>query len=110
MAETYRKTIGSNVWHFCSNCTTWPAEDHISSMTPEQIGEEELCNECVARHNIGDCKNYSDVGAVRRKCPVIVNGRECGLTLFPEVVAGLHACSGGHRILVVPPANPQTSK
>lgn len=107
MAESYRKTIGSNVWHFCSNCATWPLESYIASVTPEQIGDEELCNECVARHNIGDCDNQMDLSSLRpRKCPVIVNGRECGLLLVPEAAAGRHVCAAGHRILVVPPADP----
>lgn len=110
MAEIYRKAIGSNVWHFCSNCNTWPVEDHIASIAPEQIGDEQLCNECVARHNVGDCKNYGDVRSTGlTKCPVIVHGRECGRRVIPDLIVGLHICLDGHRILVVPPAKTNNS-
>jgi hypothetical protein len=105
MAESYRKTIGGNVWHFCENCNTWPVGRYIASQTPEQIGDEVLCNECVARHQVGDCENYTDASsAVLVKCPVIVDAKECGRNIFPELIAGLHMCSAGHRILVVPAA------
>jgi hypothetical protein len=105
MAVDYRKAIGGNVWHFCENCNTWPLQRYIASQTPEQIGDEVLCNECVARHQIGDCENYIERSyAALAKCPVIVGGRECGRTMFPELIAGLHMCSAGHRILVVPEA------
>jgi len=75
--EPYRKAIGSDVWHFRSNCTTWPFEDHIVSLSPEQIGKEELCTECVVRHAIGDCADYSDASftEVIKKCPVIFDGK-----------------------------------
>jgi hypothetical protein len=103
MAESYRKAIGGNVWHFCENCNTWPVEGYIASQTPEQIGHEVLCNECVARHEIGDCENYTDANsAALTKCPVTVDAKECGRKIFPELMAGLHSCSAGHRILVVP--------
>jgi hypothetical protein len=104
MVETYRKAIGSTVWHFCSNCSTWPADDYIASLSPQQIGREALCTECVARHDVGDCENYEDAEASPpRKCPVIQSGKECGRDLRPELTAGIHICVAGHRILIVPP-------
>jgi hypothetical protein len=110
MVETYRKAIGSEVWHFCSNCNTWPDDDYIASLNPEQIGREELCTECVARHDIGDCENYNDASlAGARKCPVIQHGRECGRNLRPELTAGIHVCSAGHRVLIVPPPRSKKS-
>jgi hypothetical protein len=48
MIEPYRKAIGSDVRHFCSNCTTWPDDAYIASLSPEKIGSEELCTECIA--------------------------------------------------------------
>ncbi len=111
MPETYRKAIASNVWHFCSNCTTWPVEHYIASQSPEQIGNEELCTECVARHDVGDCKDYiyEDPGFIGiTKCPVIVDRKKCGHDLLPDVAAGLHICSSGHQILIVPPARSKT--
>ena len=104
MFESYRKAIGSLVWHFCSNCSTWPIDDYIASLSPEQIGREALCTECLALHDIGDCQDYEDAEiSSRKKCPVIYNGRECGRELRPELTAGIHICSAGHRVLIVPP-------
>lgn len=104
MSEGYRKAIGNSVWHFCSNCSTWPADDYIGSFGPEQIGQEGLCSECLARHDIGDCENYDPGETVEpRKCPVIHNGKTCGLDLRPELLPGIHVCPLGHRVLIVPP-------
>ena len=109
MIENYRKAIGSNVWHFCVNCSTWPVGDHIASTSREQIEKETLCTECVARHQIGDC-DVSEKAAVRAtKCPVIVAGKECGRDLLPDFVAGYHVCSLGHRVLIVRPADSKKS-
>jgi len=104
MTEGYRKAIGSEVWHFCSNCRTWPVEDYIASLNPEQIGREELCTECVARHDVGDCESFINANlAAARKCPVIHDGKECGRDLRRELTAGINVCAVGHRVLMVPP-------
>jgi hypothetical protein len=103
MVEGYRKAIGNSVWHFCSNCSTWPTDNYIGSFSPEQIGDEEFCNECRARHDFGDCGNDSDQMLQPKKCPVIDDGKRCGLDLRPESRPGIHVCSRGHRVLIVPP-------
>ena len=112
MLDTYRKAIASNVWHFCANCTTWPVAAYIASQSPEQISDEELCTECVARHEVGDCKDYiyDDPGVIGiTHCPVIIDQKKCGHDLLPDLAAGFHRCSSGHRILVVPPARSKQS-
>jgi hypothetical protein len=38
-----------------------------------------------------------------KKCPVIDDGKRCGLDLRPESRPGIHVCSRGHRVLIVPP-------
>jgi len=102
--EPYRKAIGSKIWHFCSNCSTWPLRDHIASSSPEQIGNEELCTECIARHQTGDCQDYDDeLYSGARTCPVVVQGKRCASLLLPDFTAGLCICTAGHRILIVPP-------
>jgi hypothetical protein len=109
MNENYRKGVGSSVWHFCSNCSTWPAENYITSASPQQIGSEVLCSECVARHDIGDCENFAESEAVTpRKCPVIQNSKQCGRDLYPDFTAGIYYCSAGHRVAIVPPRRPKT--
>jgi hypothetical protein len=108
MAENYRKAVGSAVWHFCSNCSTWPTEDYITSSRPQQIGNEVLCSECVARHDIGECENFQSAEIFSpRKCPVIHNGKECGRDLYADLAAGIYCCSAGHRGVIVPPRRPK---
>jgi hypothetical protein len=110
MIESYRKAIDSNVWHFCSNCTTWPAQNYLASLVPYRMENAELCAECAARHAIGDCEGESDVGSTKkRKCPVFVDGKECGLDLVQDLGSGHHICSSGHRSLIVPQVRPKKS-
>jgi len=110
MIESYRKAVGSNVWHFCSNCTTYPTENYVSSLIPQRAENTELCTECLARHAIGDCESERDIGFVgRKKCPVFVGDKECGLDLIQDLATGFHLCSSGHRSLIVPPVRPKKS-
>jgi len=110
MIETYRKAIGSKVWHFCTNCATYPAQDYTSSPFPQRVEEVELCTECIARHAIGDCAGDHDVGSLtKRKCSVIVDGKKCGLDLLYDLASALHICPSGHRTLIVLPAKSKKS-
>ncbi|MBA7486649.1 hypothetical protein ES707_22210 [subsurface metagenome] len=54
MADTYRKKKYSDTWHFCSNCTNWPTSDYDERYTKPTTGE--LCNECRAKQNLGNCR------------------------------------------------------
>jgi hypothetical protein len=84
--SNYRKAIGSVVWHFSSNCTTWPINNYIVSENPQ---DGEICSECTALH------------ALRvRTCPVIVNKSPCGLELMLNS-DGFHYCPVGHRTHIV---------
>jgi hypothetical protein len=87
MAQNYRKAIGSTVWHFSPHCTTWPARNYIESQNPQ---EDEVCSECTALQEIGV-----------RTCPVIVNGKECGLDLILQS-SGVYYCALGHRTRIIP--------
>lgn|ERR671918_29350 len=97
--ETYRKTIGSNVWHRCSSCSTWPTQNYIESQNPTNIEGWEVCVECMARHKIGDYQPHGNAHLIaQRKCPVIVKGKECGLEMVKEPAQiGFYRCSLGHR-------------
>jgi hypothetical protein len=46
MARIYRKSNDSVTWHFCRNCSYWPAEDYEDQMQPPGTGQ--ICNECKA--------------------------------------------------------------
>jgi hypothetical protein len=51
----YRKRKGTDTWHWCSNCSSWPT----GVDTDKQDGKPtsgELCNECQAKHFRGNCR------------------------------------------------------
>ena len=110
MFEPYRKAVGSDIWHFCSNCRTWPLGDYIASFSPEQSGVEGLCAECIARHQMGECKYHNNERLREfRTCSVIIQGKTCGRELTTEIAAGVYVCSLGHRILIIPPVGSKKS-
>jgi uncharacterized protein (DUF433 family) len=52
--KTYRKRIGHDTWHFCSNCSNWPTKaESIEQTTKPTTGE--FCNECRAKEMAGSC-------------------------------------------------------
>lgn len=50
----YRRPSGSDVWHWCSNCSRYPATDYETSPSTPRTGE--LCRECRKREEGGDCR------------------------------------------------------
>jgi CheY-like chemotaxis protein len=50
----YRRQEGSVVWHWCENCSTWPASGKFvqANFLP---AEAQLCNECWIRNQDGAC-------------------------------------------------------
>jgi hypothetical protein len=53
MASHYRRRKGQDTWHFCSNCSNWPASNYDVSYTKPSYGE--LCNECKAKQAANNC-------------------------------------------------------
>lgn len=53
----YRRGRQQDTWHFCLNCSTWPARDFET--TPQRPVSGELCNECEAKHKAGTCQKDS---------------------------------------------------
>ena len=47
-----RKKIGSDTWHFCTNCQHWPESGYTTG--PGQISGER-CNECLGKIRQGTC-------------------------------------------------------
>jgi DNA-binding NtrC family response regulator len=45
--ELYRRKQESEVWHFCRNCSLWPAEDYIEQRHLQSL--DEVCSECIAK-------------------------------------------------------------
>lgn len=48
-----RKGIQYDTWHWCTNCSNWPATDYDVSYSKPTSGE--LCNECQAKEDAGNC-------------------------------------------------------
>lgn len=50
----FRKRHGSDVWHFCKNCTLWPTVNYDEQSSKPTTGE--LCNQCKAKQKESNCK------------------------------------------------------
>ena len=54
MATEYRRTINTEIWHFCSNCSGWPTENYI--VTKNFPLTYQICNDCLSKNQSGDCQ------------------------------------------------------
>lgn len=54
MASQYRKSTGSDTWHYCSNCSNYPRSGYTTSNGKPTYGE--LCNECQGKERNGECR------------------------------------------------------
>jgi hypothetical protein len=50
----YRKTKGENVWHYCRNCSLWPASGYEESDAAPPAGE--VCVECRSKDDRRECQ------------------------------------------------------
>ena len=57
MATEWRRKHGSDVWHWCRNCSNWPTVygTYDSRTTKPTTGE--LDNECLAKQKAGTCQS-----------------------------------------------------
>lgn len=49
----YRKKDGEDTWHWCRNCSKWPASGYKEEQSKPLSGP--LCNECKAKDQSGTC-------------------------------------------------------
>lgn len=52
---TYRKKRGSNIWHWCRNCSSWPTKNYIPLNTDSFPYPGELCRQCKDKEKNGNC-------------------------------------------------------
>jgi len=45
---------GSDTWHYCTNCSKWPASNYDQSAAKPTSGE--FCNECKGKEKSGQCQ------------------------------------------------------
>ena len=50
----YKRRKGSDTWHWCKNCSSWPQFEYESRHEKPTYGE--LCNECKAKEQNQNCK------------------------------------------------------
>lgn len=55
----YRKRKGTDIWHWCTNCSQWPTANYDSQkvMIGERPKNGELDNECLGREQSYNCDN-----------------------------------------------------
>lgn len=49
----FRKSKGSDTWHWCRNCSKYPSSNFDESSSKPSSGE--LCNECKSKERDGRC-------------------------------------------------------
>jgi hypothetical protein len=52
----YRRKKSSDTWHWCMNCTHWPAADYYEVTAPNLPDSGELCDECKEKRDKGECR------------------------------------------------------
>lgn len=52
--RSYRRKKGHDTWHWCRNCSTWPASDYEERAVSDRFAGE-LCNECHAKEKSSRC-------------------------------------------------------
>ncbi len=53
---TYVRANGSDTWHWCKNCSNYPAANNIAEVSYTRPTKGELDNECKAKEKTGNCK------------------------------------------------------
>lgn len=51
----YRKKKGSDTWHWCQNCSNWPAQPGTYDEQYSKPASGELCDQCLAKEKAGTC-------------------------------------------------------
>lgn len=51
----YRRKNGSDTWHWCSNCSNYPTGAGTYDSRPDKPSSGDLCNECKAKRDAGNC-------------------------------------------------------
>ena len=54
MTTEYRRTLNTEIWHFCADCSGWPPENYI--VTTNFPLTYQICNDCLSKNQTGDCE------------------------------------------------------
>jgi hypothetical protein len=49
----FRRNIGSDIWHWCENCSDWPMSNYESSHLKPTSGE--YCDQCKSKDPNSRC-------------------------------------------------------
>ena len=50
---SYRRRKGTDVWHWCSNCSNWPTSHYDVRRDEPDSGK--FCDECRSKDDNDDC-------------------------------------------------------
>jgi CheY-like chemotaxis protein len=69
----YRRKHNTDLWHFCSNCTNWPAVDFDENKT-DHPPFDKICAECVQKEHEGTCEQHgvSQLTAPLRRKKILI--------------------------------------
>jgi hypothetical protein len=67
----YRRAIASTRWHFCTNCSQWPAVAYEEVKNPEHPPTDGLCQECVEKRKRKHCRWWEESVSNRRLIPKV---------------------------------------
>jgi hypothetical protein len=56
MAGEYRRQKGSQTWHWCRNCASWPSKPGSFDTRSEPPADEDKCTECDAKTGAEKCQ------------------------------------------------------
>lgn len=51
---SYRKVTGTDIWHYCQNCSNWPKVNYLEEKEAPRWGT--ICGECRAKDVKGECE------------------------------------------------------
>lgn len=53
----YRQRFGSEVWHFCRNCSRYPVSEEVEEQRRREPTTGRLCQECTSKRERGVCSD-----------------------------------------------------
>ena len=56
------RAIASTRWHFCTNCSQWPAVAYEEVKNPEHPPTDGLCPECLEKRKRKSCRWWEEIG------------------------------------------------
>lgn len=59
MVAIYRREEDGKIWHWCTNCSSWPTANYVERHHMKPVYGE-LCRQCQDKEDAGSCRQDSD--------------------------------------------------